>query len=155
MNYKLLTINQETMQITDNPNTISFTPGPASRYMWQVSGPNPCPRCAELDGQIRTIESWESSIMPGLHKHCRCSLVCVEAIDSGWFFTDQFGYIAGTRNVDGSISFDPVGPAPHHLGSSPNPDLPEGYDDIVPPYVPPPYHYDPPAPYVPPPYHYD
>ena len=146
------------MQITDGgtDSTIIFIPGPASRYQWEASGPNPCPRCQELDGEIRTLEAWESSIMPGLHKHCRCKLICVEAIRLGWTSTDQLGHIAGFFNLDGSISGEPGQPGPQHL-SKKNHEEAEGTEDIAP-YVPPPYHYDPPPPpppYVPPPYHYD
>jgi hypothetical protein len=150
------------VQITEgDPNAVTFTPGPASRFKWEASGSNPCPRCQELDGDIRTLESWESSVMPGLHKHCQCKLVCVEEVDSGWMFANQFpelGFIF--FNIDGSISHDPTNPAPHHPGSSPNPDLPEGSNDIIP-YEPPPHgpntspNPELPPPYVPPPYHYD
>jgi hypothetical protein len=139
------------MQITDGSiSDVVFTPGPASRYKWEASGPNPCPACQELDGEIRTLESWESSVMPGLHQHCHCKLVCVEAIDTGWLFTDQFGHIAGVFNVDGSISNEPSQPGPQHL-SKKNREEAEGAEDIAPVYVPPPYHYDPPEPYHEPP----
>ncbi len=82
--------------------------------------------------------------MPGLHDHCRCKLVCVEEIDSGWTFTDQFSHVAGVFNVDGSISHDPAQPGPQHL-SKKNREEAEGAEDIAPVYVPPPYHYDAPA----------
>jgi hypothetical protein len=118
------------MQISDG-NNISFTPGPASRYKWQASGPNPCPRCQELDGQVRTLSSWESSVMPALHKHCCCRLVCVEEIDSGWSFAEQFSHIAGIVNIDSSISHDPSQPGPQHL-SKKNRQEAEGAEDIVP-----------------------
>jgi hypothetical protein len=123
------------MQISENPSNITFTPGPASRYQWQASGPYPCPRCHELDGQVRTLAAWESSVMPGLHKHCRCKLVCVETVDSGWSFTEQFSHVDGVFNVDGSISHDPSQPGPQHL-SQKNRQGAEGAEDIVP-YSPP------------------
>jgi hypothetical protein len=132
------------MQITDGgtDSTVTFTPGPASRYRWEASGPNPCPRCTELDGQVRTLESWESSAMPGLHKHCHCKLICVEVgeADSGWAFTDQYSHVAGVFNVDSSISHDPHQPGPQHL-SKKNREEAEGAEDIAPytaPYRPPP-----------------
>jgi hypothetical protein len=125
------------VQITDGgtDNTVTFTPGPASRYQWVAAGPNPCPRCAELDGQVRTLESWESSVQPGLHAHCHCKLVCVETADSGWTFADQFIHLANVYNIDGSISYGPIQPGPQHL-SKKNREEAEGAEDIAP-YNPP------------------
>ena len=127
------------MQITDSgdDSTVVFTPGPASRYKWVASGPHPCRRCQELDGQVRTLEAWESSVMPGLHKHCHCKLVCVEEADSGWSFADQFSHQGNSFNIDGSISHDPADPNPQHL-SKKNREEAEGAEDIAPVYVPPP-----------------
>jgi len=75
------------------PDQVTFAPGPASRYEWVAAGPHPCPRCAELDGQIRTIETWQASVNPGFHKNCRCFLRPVDLMDSGTAFTDQFTHI--------------------------------------------------------------
>jgi hypothetical protein len=126
------------MQITDSSNSdVTFAPGPASRFQWVASGLNPCPRCAELDGQVRTLEAWESSVQPGLHKRCHCKLVCVEANDSGMAFAFQAGHL-GIYNIDGSISEFPLRPGPQHL-SKKNREEAEGAEDVVP-YNP--YHRD-------------
>ena len=121
------------MQITDGgtDSSVVFTPGPTTRYKWQASGPNPCPRCQELDGQVRTLDAWESSAMPGLHKHCHCKLICVEEVDSGWTFTNHYTHIAGVYNIDGSISHDPEPPGPQHLSKA-NRLESEGAEDIAP-----------------------
>jgi hypothetical protein len=119
------------MQIIDSSNSdVTFAPGPASRFQWVASGPNPCKRCAELDGQVRTLSAWESSVQPGLHKHCRCKLVCVEANDSGMAFAYQFGHL-GIMNIDGSISEFPLQPGPQHL-SKKNREEAEGAEDVAP-----------------------
>ena len=111
------------------PDQVTFTPGPASAFKWVAAGPNPCPRCAELDGQVRTLDSWQSSVMPGLHNHCHCKLVCTEETASGWIFADQYPYTGFTFfNIDGSISHDPSSPGPHHLPGDINHD-PEGAED--------------------------
>jgi len=125
------------MQITDGgtDSSVVFTPGPTTRYKWQASGPNPCPRCAELDGQVRTLESWQNSVMPGLHKHCHCRLVCTEEVESGWMFADQLGHTGNAFNIDGSISHDPEPPGPQHL-SKKNRQEAEGAEDVAPVDVP-------------------
>jgi hypothetical protein len=82
------------MQITDpDYSIVLFRAGPTTCYQWVAAGPNPCPRCAELDGSIRSLSSWESSVIPGFHKHCHCKLVPVNVADPGMVFTYQFTHL--------------------------------------------------------------
>jgi len=82
------------MQIT-NPDysIVLFRAGPTTCYQWVASGPNPCPRCSELDGSIRSLSSWEASVIPGFHRHCHCKLVPVNVADPGMVFTYQFYHL--------------------------------------------------------------
>lgn len=61
-------------------SSVTFSPGPCSRYKWQCSGPEPCDSCKKHDGEVKTLEDWDFSSSPPLHPHCRCKLVLVELV---------------------------------------------------------------------------
>jgi hypothetical protein len=114
--------------------SVVFAPGPTSNYQWVAAGPNPCPRCTELDGEIRSLSTWYSSIVPGFHKHCHCKLTPVNEPASGMVFSCQAPYLTMTDILNAiSALFTPLQAERfhhHHLF-----DEPEGVSDIVP-YVP-------------------
>ena len=120
------------MQITDNSSVV-MRPSPASNYKWVAAGPNPCPRCEELNGEIRSLSTWQSSIVPGFHKHCHCKLTPVDASDLGMVFSCQAPYLT-MEDILNAISalFIPLEPGrfPHHHSEEA-----QGASDIVP-YVP-------------------
>jgi hypothetical protein len=92
------------MQITDpDYSIVLFRSGPTTVYQWVAAGPNPCPRCAELDGQVRSLSTWTASIIPGFHRHCHCKLVPINATDPGAVFTYQFCYLT-LQDILNSIS---------------------------------------------------
>ena len=122
------------MQITEE-SSVTFTPGPASRYQWVAAGPHPCPKCAELNGEVRTLETWNSSINPGFHKHCQCYLQVVDLVDSGMAFTNQFCHI-GIADILNAISIMFRMPEAEGCGSHHSYDEAEGASDVVP------YHRD-------------
>jgi hypothetical protein len=42
-------------------------------YIW-ITGDDPCPVCADLDGYTGTLEEFKTRILPGIHPGCRCRL---------------------------------------------------------------------------------
>lgn len=110
--------------------SVAFAPGPTSIYKWVAAGPNPCFRCTELDGEIRSLSTWQFSILPGFHRHCQCKLVPLDASDSGMVFSCQFPYLT-REDILFAISalFVPLEPTqfPHHHSEEA-----QGASDIVP-----------------------
>ena len=47
-------------------------------YRWVTHGRNNCERCAELDGKEMRFAEWFSSVLPGMHAGCDCSLEPVD-----------------------------------------------------------------------------
>jgi hypothetical protein len=43
-------------------------------FKWVCNGEHPCPKCAALDGIVKSLDEWRASIQPGFHNHCHCTL---------------------------------------------------------------------------------
>lgn len=50
------------------------------RYRWVTHGRFNCEDCDALDGKEMTLADWRSSVLPGIHAGCDCSLEPVEEI---------------------------------------------------------------------------
>ena len=50
-------------------------------YRWVTHGRKNCERCAELDGKEMSFAEWFSTILPGMHAGCDCSLEPVDEAD--------------------------------------------------------------------------
>ena len=114
-------------------SSVVFAPGPTSNYKWVAAGPNPCPRCAELDGEIRSLSTWSASILPGFHKHCHCKLVPTDAPNSGMVFACQAPYLT-MEDILFAISALFIPLEPQHFSHHRSEEA-QGASDIVP-YVP-------------------
>jgi hypothetical protein len=58
-------------------------------YRWVTHGHKNCQRCAELDGKEMSFAEWFSTVLPGIHAGCDCSLEPVEdasAVEPGLVF---------------------------------------------------------------------
>ena len=47
-------------------------------YRWVTHGRYSCEDCEALDGKEMTLADWRSSVLPGIHPGCDCSLEPVE-----------------------------------------------------------------------------
>ena len=112
-----------------NATPVTFAPGPCSNYQWVAAGPNPCPRCAGLDGQVRSLQTWNMSVNPGFHQHCHCYLKAVDFPASGMAFADQFSYIA-ISDLFNAISAIFRLPAPDEQDRKKHQDA-EGAEDVA------------------------
>lgn len=43
-------------------------------YKWETHGERDCKRCAALAGEVKSLDEWGGSVMPGFHHNCDCSL---------------------------------------------------------------------------------
>jgi hypothetical protein len=43
-------------------------------YRWVTHGRYTCERCNALDGKEMSLANWRSSVLPGMHAGCDCSL---------------------------------------------------------------------------------